>query len=279
MSRESIYKNYQPAIRPDDSIKDPGYWFIFKKYKMLVEEADNDISIPYGKSLEELKIKPVRTNYLGTLKGQPTYAAEVATETEAPKKMTFMDLRRLYDFLDEDIYLLAGKALQINLWDRNHQFCGRCGTPTENSKRDMAKVCSQCGFRSYARLSPAVITAIIKDGEILMARHGYRGGMYGLIAGFVEPGETLEEAVEREIMEEVGLKVKNVKLFGNQPWPFPHSLMVGFTAAYESGEIKVDGREITSAKWFTPEELPRIPSKVSIASELIDWFIEKNSKS
>lgn len=277
MSRESIYKNYQPANNPENSTEAPGYWFIFKKYKMLVEESDNNTKIPYAENLDELGLPPVRTNYLGTLKGHPAYAVEVTRETEAPQGMAFMDLRRLYDFLDEDIYLLAGKAIQVNFWDRNHQYCGRCGTPTENSKRDMAKVCPQCGFRSYTRLSPAVITAIIKDGKILMAKHGYRGGMYGLIAGFVEPGETLEEAVERETMEEVGLKVKNVKLFGNQPWPFPHSLMVGFTAEHDSGKINVDGMEITDAKWFSPEDLPRMPSKVSIASELIDWFVEKYS--
>ncbi len=130
---------------------------------------------------------------------------------------------------------------------------------------------------SFTRLSPAVITAIIKDGEILMAKHSYGYNRYSLIAGFVEAGETLEEAVERETEEEVGLKVKNIKYFGSQPWPFPHSLMIGFTADYESGMIQVDGNEITDAKWFSPDEIPRIPSNMSIASELIDWYIENYS--
>ena len=189
--------------------------------------------------------------------------------------MEFRELRSLYDDLEEDIFLLAGKASQIVNWDRNHQFCGRCSTHTENMTDELAKKCPACGFKSYTRLSPAVITAIIKNGKILMAKQGYRGDMYGLIAGFVEPGETIEEAVKRETQEEVGLKIKNIKYFGSQPWPFPNSLMIAFTADYESGEIQVDGNEITSARWFTADELPRIPSQMSIAGELIDWFINK----
>jgi NAD+ diphosphatase len=202
---------------------------------------------------------------------------EADTGTIAPEGMAFKDLKSLHEFLDEDIYLLAGKAIQITTCDRNHQFCGRCGASTETSEYEIAKVCPECGLRSYVRLSPAVITAIIKDGKILMAKHGYHRGMYSLIAGFVEPGETLEEAVERETMEEVGLKVKNIKYFSSQPWPYPHSLMVAFTAEYDSCEIKVDGKEITDAGWFSPDNIPLIPSKLSIARELIDWFIKKFS--
>ena len=276
MARESVYKKYKPANSPKDINSTPSYWFIFKDYEMIVKVTDTGISIPYG-NLDELKIAPVRTQYLGTLEGKPCYSAEVDPETEAPEGMEFRDLRSLYDVLEEDIFLLAGKAVQMVTWDRDHQFCGRCGAATENSPYEMAKVCPECGFRSFVRLSPAVITAIVKDDKLLMAKHGYRGGMYSLIAGFVEPGETLKEAVEREIMEEVGFKVKNIKYFGSQPWPFPHSLMVAFTAEYQSGEIKVDGREIVDAKWFGPEDIPRMPPRISITSELIDWFISKFS--
>lgn len=277
MARESIYKKYKPANIPKDLTNTSSYWFIFKYYEMLVKITDASINIPYG-NLEELKITPIRTQYLGTLEGKPCYSAEVDPETEAPEGMEFRDLRSLYDVLDEDIFLLAGKAVQMVGWDRDHQYCGRCGAATGTSTYEMAKVCPECGFKSFVRLSPAVITAIVKDGKLLMAKHGYRGGMYGLIAGFVEPGETLEEAVERETMEEVGLRVKNIKYFGSQSWPFPHSLMVGFTAEHESGGINVDGKEITDAEWFSPDEIPRTPSKISIASELIEWFILKFSK-
>ncbi len=132
--------------------------------------------------------------------------------------------------------------------------------PTKTMDDEMAKICPECGFISHTRLSPAVITAIIKDDKILMAKHSYGlKNRYGLIAGFLEAGETLEEGVEREIMEEVGLKVKDIKYFGSQPWPFPNSLMIGFTANYDEGEIKVDGKEILDAKWFEVDEVPRPP--------------------
>lgn len=277
MARESIYKKYKPANIPKDLPRTPIYWFIFKYYEMLVKVTATGTNIPYG-NLEELKITPIRTQYLGTLDGKPCYSAEVDPETEAPEEMEFQDLISLYDVLDEDIFLLAGKAVQMVGWDRDHQYCGRCGAATETSTYELAKVCPECGFKSFVRLSPAMITAIVKDGKLLMAKHGYRGDMYGLIAGFVEPGETLKEAVERETMEEVGLKVKNIRYFGSQSWPFPHSLMVGFTAEYESGGIKVDGNEIIDASWFSPDEIPQLPSKISIASELIEWFILKFGK-
>jgi len=274
MPRESIYKRFRPAFTPEGESSIPAYWFIFNSNRMLINLEKPD-KIPFVRNLEELKLFPVRIQYLGTLKEYPCYSAEVTPKTKPPEGMEFRDLRSLYEVLDEDIFLLAGKAIQIINWDKNHQFCGKCGAPTETVEDEMAKVCPKCGFKSYTRLSPAVITAIVNDGKLLMAKHARIGGdMYGLIAGFVEPGETIEEAVQRETMEEVGLRVKNIKYFGSQPWPFPNSLMLGFTAEYESGEIEVDGEEITDAKWFRADELPRIPSRMSIAGELIDWFVE-----
>ena len=277
MFRESIYKRYIPAAALEEN-NGSAYWFIFNQDKMLVDIINSKIKIPHVKSLDELNISPVRTQYFGTLQGNPCYSAEVAPQTNAPEEMIFRDLRSLYDALEEDIFLLAGKAFQIVNWDKTHQFCGKCGTPTETMENEMAKICPECGFISFTRISPAVITAIIKDEQILMAKHvRTSGNMYGLIAGFVEAGETLKEAVEREIMEEVGLKVKNINYFGSQPWPFPNSLMVGFTADYESGEINVDGNEITDAAWFEADKLPNMPSKMSIARELIDWYVDNYS--
>jgi NAD+ diphosphatase len=279
MSRESIYQRYIPSVTPDEENNGPAYWFIFNQQdKMLVKVTNSKIKIPYARSIEELNISPIRTQYLGTLKGYPCYCAEVDLQMNAPEGTVFNDLRSLYSLVDEDIFLLAGRAFQVVNWDKNHQFCGKCGTPTQKLENEMAKICPECGFTSYTRLSPAVITAIIKNGKILMAKHvRTRGNMYGLIAGFIEAGETLEEGVKREIMEEVGLNVKNIKYFGSQPWPFPNSIMIGFTAEYKSGEIHVDGNEITNAQWFHTNELPHIPSKMSIARELIDWYVENYS--
>lgn len=275
MPRESIYKNYVPAdSTPNSPIKEPSYWFIFKDQEMLINKRGNN-KIPLKEDLDDINITPLRNFYLGLLNGKPCFSVEARQDTETPHDMLLCDLRNLYQLLDEDQYLLAGKALQIINWDKNHQFCGRCSSPTVPSEYERAKICPECGYRSYPRLSPAVITAIIKEGEILMAKHGYREKRYGLIAGFVEPGETLEEAVIRETGEEVGIKVKNIKYFGSQPWPYPHSLMVGFIAEYDGGEIEVDGNEIVDADWFSPEDIARIPSKLSIARELIDWFTSK----
>jgi NAD+ diphosphatase len=277
MHRESIYKRYTPEFTPNKEINERAYWFLFNSSELLVE-IDNPHNIPFTPNLEELKISPLRFQYLGTFNGHPCYSGELP-RGDVPEGMVLKDLRSLYEVLDEDLYLLAGRAIQIVNWDRTHQFCGQCGAETITKDDEMAKLCPECGFTSFTRLSPAVITAIIKDGKLLMAQHTRTpGNMYGLIAGFVEPGETLTEAVQRETMEEVGLKVKNIQYFGSQPWPYPHSLMIGFTAEYDSGEIEVDGKEITDARWFGADELPRAPSKMSIAGELIQWYLENNGK-
>ena len=278
MSRESIYKRYQPAITSEPGNDDYGYWFVFCLNKLLVKT--DEPNIPYSRNLEEINLSPVRTQYLGTLQGKPCYSVEVSPDTVAPEGMSFRELRSLYGILDEDIYLLAGRAVQIVRWDEQHQYCGRCGNKTETLQGERAKKCPVCGFISYPRLSPAVITAVIKDNQILLTHYAtFRGNMHTIVAGFVEPGETLEECVEREIQEEVGIQVKNIKYFKSQPWPYPNSLMIGFTAEYDSGEISVDNTEISDAGWYDANNLPELPSKMSIAREIIDWFIQSNSGS
>lgn len=278
MPRESIYKRYKPEFIPQLNNNQGSYWFLFKSNKIMVKNNGNSIQIPFLKNLEDLDIAPERSQYLGTFDGFPAYTGELSPQSATPVEMNFLDLRSLYGAISEDLYLLAGRASQIAHWDRTHQFCGQCGSPTMTKGDEMAKICPECGFTSFTRLSPAVITAIVKDGKLLMAQHTRTtGNMYGLIAGFVEAGETLTEAVERETLEEVGLKVKNISYFGSQPWPYPHSLMVGFTADYDSGEIKVDGKEIVDAQWFSPDELPRTPSGMSIAGDLIQWYLDHYS--
>jgi NAD+ diphosphatase len=226
-------------------------------------------------SLSDLQLTPIRTQYLGIFEGLPCHSAEIPPETKAPEGLTFTDLRPLYFGIAEDIFLLAGRALQMMAWDQTHQFCGRCGQKTETVDGEMAKICPACKFMSYPRISPAVIVAVLKGDKILLTRYAaFRGNMRTIIAGFLEPGETLEECVRREVLEEVGLKVKNIRYFGNQPWPFPNSLMIGFTAEWESGEIKVDGKEIAEGDWYRAGNTPDIPPKMSISREIIDWFIE-----
>lgn len=161
-------------------------------------------------------------------------------------------------------------------WDRTNQFCSRCGTKTLQKPGERGKECPECGELFYPRISPAVIVLIRKGHEILLARSpNFPPDMYSLIAGFVEPGETAEAAVIREIKEEVGIEVKNIRYFGTQAWPFPNSLMIGFTAEYKAGEIQPDGFEIEDAEWFSAEKLPSLPGKISISRKLIDHFLEE----
>jgi len=278
MSRESIYKRYKPAVTFESVNDDYSYWFVFCPTRLLIKL--NECSIPYLRSLAELSLSPVRTQYLGTLHGHPCYSAEVSPDTTAPEGKSFRELRSLYGTLDEDIYLLAGKAIQIVKWDQTHQYCGRCGHKTQILKDERAKICPVCGFMSYPRISPVVITAVLKDNKILLAHSAaFPGNWHSIIAGFVEPGETLEECIKREILEEVDIQVRNIKYFGSQSWPYPNSLMIGFTAEYESGEISVDRKEISEAGWYDINTLPELPSKISISRELIDWFIQSNSGS
>ena len=275
MPRKSIYRRYIPAVIPEQENNGSAYWFVFNQDKLLISN-ENEIKIPYSKNIKELNIYPLRTQYLGTLDRHPCYSVETNSKIDKSKEMDFKELRSLYSVLDEDIFLLAGKAFQIVNWDQTHQYCGRCGAQTEALQGENAKICPECGFTSYTRISPAIITAVLKGNEILMA-HGrdFPENRYSIIAGFVEPGETLEECVKREVMEEVGIKVKNIRYFGSQPWPFPNSLMIGFISEYESGEICVDNYEITHANWFDVDNLPDLPSKMSIAREIIDWYKKK----
>ncbi|MFC2068153.1 NAD(+) diphosphatase [Chloroflexota bacterium] len=275
MSKESIYKCYKPAATLESVNNDYGYWFVFCLTKLLVKP--NECTIPCLRSLAELNLSSVRIQYLGTLQGRPCYSAEVSPDTVVPEGMSFRELRSLYSVLGEDIFLLAGKALQIVNWDQTSQHCGRCGHKTQTLQGERAKECPECGLLSYPHISPAVITAVLKDKRILLSYNvAFKGNRHSLIAGFVEPGETLEECVKRELLEEVSIRVRNIKYFGSQPWPFSNSLMIGFTAEYKSGEISVDKKEISEAGWYDVNSLPELPPKMSIARQIIDWFIQNN---
>ena len=190
-----------------------------------------------------------------------------------PETFSTMGLRHVFRHFDSDGIQAAGLAGHLLAWHRNHHFCGKCGSPTKDKEDERAIICPECGLVNYPRLSPAIIVAVIRDGKILLA-HSTRfpEAYYSVLAGFVEPGESVEACVEREVYEEVKISLKNIRYFGSQPWPFPDSLMLGFTAEYAGGEIEVDGVELDHADWFLPDQLPRIPPRISISRELIDWF-------
>ena len=271
---------FTPAISPLPGQDGPARWFIFSGNKLLVRMKKGLPGIPVLKTGPEgIGLEPLRRQFLGSLDGEACYSAEVPEGTDPPGGMLFGGLRSLYDSLDDRLYRIAVVAVQVVDWDRTHQFCGRCGERADYKQGVRAKECPRCGLISFPRLSPAVIVAVERGEELLLARASrFPSQFYSVLAGFVEPGETLEEAVAREVKEEVGIELRGITYFGSQPWPFPDSLMVGFTAQYAGGEICIDGEEIVDAGWFEADKLPQLPGKISIARRLIDWFVEKQRK-
>lgn len=264
------------GIEPPAGRAEKALWFIFRGRDILIKVRKNPSAIPKLLDFGELGLPAVREQYLGMLEGTHCYSVELPADTEAPEGMEFVDLRKAHSEISEGCFELVNKAVQVMEWDRTNQFCSRCGTKTVQKPGERGKECPACGELFYPRISPAIIVLIRKGHEVLLARSpNFPPGVYSLIAGFVEPGETAETAVAREVWEEVGLKVKNITYFGTQAWPFPNSLMIGFTAEYDSGDIRPDGFEIEDAKWFSVEELPALPGKISISRKLIDHFLKE----
>lgn len=266
---------------PQGDGSEPAWWFIFRGSEILTVEPGHGQAtllpvLPLASDLSEWGLEAIRRHYLGRLEGRPCMAAEIRPDAEPAPGFARCGLRSLYGRVSDDLFTVAGRAAQIIEWDRTHQFCGRCGAATELAPGERAKRCPRCGHLSFPRLSPAIIVLVEREAEVLLARSPhFAEGMYSTLAGFVEPGESLEEAVHREIFEEVGICVTDLQYFGSQPWPFPHSLMIGFTARYAGGEITIDTQEIEDARWFSAYDLPRVPQKLSIARRLIDAFVAK----
>lgn len=253
------------------------FWFLLKKSKLLLKRINDKITIPTSEEISSIINQLTNKHYIGSIDGLPCYTAKYPINQVLPQDMEFCDLRQLYGQIDESLFLAGGRGIQIIAWDETHKFCGSCGTPTETKVEEHAKVCPSCGLTCYPRLSPAVIVAVTKGNELLLARNkSFTVDFYSVIAGFVEPGETLEDCIKREIREEVGIEVKNINYFGSQPWPFPNSLMIAFTAEYDKGDLRIGENELLHADWFTVHNLPKIPNKISIARQLIDWYIEEN---
>jgi NAD+ diphosphatase len=276
--RKIINKRFTKTL-PPESQQHLAYWFVFKDNLLLIQEGNPTASIPVGQTLQEFGLSIIRQQHLGIWQNQHCYVVEIDTDTTLPQDMKLVGLRQAYGLLPDPFFSLAGEANQILNWERTHQFCGRCATPTVASLTEYSRKCPNCGLSNYPRLSPAVIMLIAHENKILLSRSPhFAPGMYSIQAGFVEPGENLEEAVHREIKEEVGIYIKNVRYFGSQPWPFPNSLMIGFTAQYAGGELIIDKTEIEDAGWYSIDNLPTIPPPLSISRKIIDSFIKKQQK-
>ncbi len=188
--------------------------------------------------------------------------------------LQMMGLRQTFDILSPEMYRLAGKCAELVYWDQNSKFCGCCGAPMK-WHTEISKHCTECGKELWPQLATAIIVRVtrkVRDEEevLLVHAHSFRTGYFGLVAGFVETGETLEDCVRREVWEETHLRIKNIRYFASQPWPYPAGLMVGFTAEYESGELKLQREELSNGGWFRKDNLPEIPNRSSLARWLID---------
>ena len=264
---------FEPGYRAPDLSGEVVLRFIFRKRELLVTDES---TLPTSADAPESP-KFVRSHYLGTLNGVHCLSAQLAPDAEPPAGHRFRDLRRLFGRLDSALLAVAGHAVQIVEWDRTHRFCGACGAPTELAGTERSRQCPTCRFPMYPRLAPAMIVAVERGEQILLGRSAhFPPGIQSVLAGFVEPGESAEEAVIREVYEETRVVVEDVRYFGSQPWPFPNSLMLGFTAQYKAGEIDVSHDDLEAAGWYTVDELPKtFPGNISISQWLLNDFIAR----
>ena len=268
---------YLPAVHPALPSTGAVWCFAFVEGKLLLLDEEAAALLPHP--LEAFEPFAASRHYLGLLDELDCWAVALPS---APKGWRAVPLRSAMMQMAEPLLSLAGRAAQVLEWDRTHRFCGACGTPTELHAKDRARTCPACGQVAYPRISPAMMALVWrKNGpesrpesghkkELLLARAPhFTAGMYSALAGFVEAGESLEDCVVREVAEEVGVRVKNLRYFGSQSWPFPNSLMVAYTAEWVDGEIVPQPGEIEAAGWFSIDALPPIPPRFSISGHLI----------
>ncbi|NLV29523.1 MAG: NAD(+) diphosphatase [Acidobacteria bacterium] len=271
-------QDFSPSIDPPGEPDPDACCFVYSESRLLVKTTGAAPELPSLREVASQGIDLSHPLFLGRCRGRACYAVPSTPPSEALPGAEFRELRTLFSRLADPWYDIALRGLHLAGWDGACRFCSRCRAPL-NARRDIrAKECPECGRLEFPRISPAVIMLVEKDDTLLLARSPrFRSEMWSVLAGFVEPGESLEDAVHREVLEETGIAVKDVAYFGSQPWPFPDSLMIGFTARCASGEIRIDGDEICEAGWFRADNLPPIPGRLSIARRLIDSFIDKHS--
>lgn len=271
--------SFVPGAAPPVDVSSEPHWFLVHPTGLVVRADGEAVALPRREDVVALGLDPGQAHYIGRLDGQDCFALSV-DDVPLAEPWAAQGLRALYAPFGDGLFVAAGRAVQIVAFALTHRFCGRCGRPTEPVAGEHSMRCTACELSFYPRIAPAIIVLIRRGEQALLAHAGrFRAGMYSTLAGFVEAGESLEQTLAREVLEEVAIEVTNVRYFGSQPWPFPHSLMVGFTADYAGGEIRVDGEEIVDARWFSPDDLPSLPPNPSIARKLIDaWLLEVGAR-
>ncbi len=272
-------QDYQSLHAEPGSGESRALCFVFRAGHLLVSQGPNgDMLLPEMPDPSAIGLDAVRSHYLGTLGNLHTYVAEVEPQAEATAPgWEWHHMRRLHGAIDPDLYALAGRALQLIEWERTHRFCGVCGTETVRKATERARECPGCKMVYYPKVTPVIMALVKRGRQILLARGPhFAPGVVSVLAGFVEPGETLEQCVQREVFEEVGLRAHNVRYVASQPWPFPHSLMIGFFADADEGDIRIDPVEIAEAGWYDIDNLPKLPAKLSLARVLIEAAIRED---
>jgi NAD+ diphosphatase len=267
---------FRPLVVPAEHHHTGRLWVLCRGSEVLMRRSGDAVDLLED---DEATVEPGavgdEAHFLGEWHGRPVWGRGLAQGAVAPDGYEWVSLYALHAFVPHGLWALAGRAVQIVEWSRTHRYCGRCGTPTELVPGERAMACPACSLRAYPRLSPAVIMLVHNGDELLLARGRlFPVPMYSALAGFVEPGESIEEAVRREVAEEVGVDIGRLDYFGSQPWPFPNSLMLGFFAEYVGGDIVIDETEIVDANWYRYDQLPNVPGEISIASKLIRAYCE-----
>lgn len=268
---------YQPAVRRDGLPPLDARVIALGGTQILLAETDN--ALPSYVEIASILPPDDQLHYLGTWDGQALYAVALSRGVAPPEGWYRAEMRMLLTVLDAALFGVIGRAAQILEWARNHRHCGRCGAATAPDPRgERALTCTACGFSAYPRINPCVIGIVVRGDEILLARaHRFVNGMFSALAGFMEVGESAEHTLAREVREEVGVEIANIRYFASQPWPFPSNLMLGFIADYAGGELVLQDDEIAEAGFFHYTDLPPLPPHGSIARAMIDHFIAERT--
>lgn len=274
------YIKFEPSKHPLYDNENKDYMYLFRDDKLMVKKEGNKYIIPNKKSVDKVGLKIKHFQCLGAYNRLNCFCGQI-DELIDEKDYEFIDLRTYSREISQDDFLVSAKARLLLDYARANEKCGVCGSPTKlkEEEEDRAIICTKCRNMVWPKTAPAIIVAVTKGDKLLLAHNRmFKDGMYSVLAGFVEMGETFEDCVRREVYEETGIKVTNIKYFGSQPWPFPNSMMIGFTAEYLEGEIDVDNDEIIHAKWFSKEEIPGVYNKsISISTDLIEWFLKREA--
>lgn len=253
----------------------PSFVLAFSGDRLLLKRTQDDagVGLPTRHDIDALGLEGRFPMALGTVDGSPVEAWDLPETPDLSEEWRLEGVRSLFGIVDEQLFALIGRGAHLIYWRRTSQHCGVCGSTTELLASELAIRCSSCGFETFPRIAPAVIVLIEDGSRCLLTRESrFQAGLFTCLAGFVEPGETLEQAIRREVFEEIGVEVADLRYFGSQPWPYPNGLMIGFHASHAGGKLQLRDGELKEARWFEATDLPILPGSFSLARQMIDDF-------